>query len=373
MSLLTLILFVAGFGLLIWGADFLVRGASKLALAVGISPLVVGLTVVAYGTSAPELAVSVQSSFAGVADIAVGNVVGSNIANVLLILGVSAVIAPLAVSTQLVRFEVPLMIGVSLLVLGLGWDGSIGRGNGLLLFCGGIAYTVLAIWQSRRETSANKNAPSSSSTDNEDPQVPQHSEHILFQLGLIAIGLVLLVFGANWLVDGAVEIATYFGVSQLIIGLTVVAVGTSLPEMATSVVASLRGERDIAVGNIVGSNIFNILIVLGLSGAVSPLGLTVPASALVFDIPVMIVVAFACLPVFFTGSLIARWEGALFLGYYIAYVGYLILQVTQQPLLPLFYFTMTVFVIPLTTLTLSISLFWAWQHRSDIELPTSKI
>ncbi|MCB0210096.1 MAG: calcium/sodium antiporter [Anaerolineae bacterium] len=363
MSLITLSLFVAGFILLIGGADLLVRGASKLALAAGISPLVVGLTVVAYGTSAPELAVSVQSSFAGVADIAVGNVVGSNIANVLLILGVSAMIAPLAVSIQLVRFEVPLMIGLSVLVLVLGRDGQIGRGDGLLLFAGGVAYTVFAVWQSRRENSAKKKAQAALSAEDEVPETPSHPKQILFQLGLIAIGLVLLVLGANWLVDGAVMIATHFGVSELIIGLTVVAVGTSLPEMATSVVASIRGERDIAVGNIVGSNIFNILVVLGLSGTVSPLGVAVSNSALVFDIPIMIVVAFACLPVFFTGSLIARWEGALFFGYYGAYVGYLILRAAHQPLLPAFNLTMMAFVIPLTVITLIISLVSTWHQK----------
>ncbi|MCB9101568.1 MAG: calcium/sodium antiporter [Anaerolineales bacterium] len=370
MSLLTLTLFVAGFVLLVYGAELLVRGASKLALASGISPLVVGLTVVAYGTSAPELAVSVQSSFAGAADIAVGNVVGSNIANVLLILGISALIAPLTVSLQLVRLEVPLMIGLSALVLLLGWDGRIGRTDGLFFFAGGVAYTVITVWQSRRETAARKKEqPVDPTVDNKPIGAPQ----IFFQLGLIAGGLVLLVIGANWLIDGAVTVATHFGISELIIGLTIVAVGTSLPEMATSVVASLRGERDIAVGNIVGSNIFNILVVLGLSGAVAPAGIGVSSVALNFDIPVMIAVAFACLPVFFTGSIIARWEGALFLGYYLAYVSYLILNATQQPILPAFSWVMMAFVMPLTTITLVVSVIWAWRQRIDIHVPTSKI
>ncbi|MCB0176963.1 MAG: calcium/sodium antiporter [Anaerolineae bacterium] len=370
MSLLTLTLFIAGFVLLVYGAELLVRGASKLALAAGISPLVIGLTVVAYGTSAPELAVSVQSSFAGVADIAVGNVVGSNIANVLLILGISAVIAPLMVSIQLVRLEVPLMIALSVLVLLLGWDGRIGRVDGLLFFAGGLVYTIVTIWQSRRETAARQKEQS---IDPIDEQSPAGAKQITFQLGLIVSGLVLLVIGANWLVNGAVVIATHFGVSELIVGLTIVAIGTSLPEMATSLVASLRGERDIAVGNIVGSNIFNILIVLGLSGAISPTGLEVSRSALSFDIPVMIAVAFACLPVFFTGNVIARWEGVLFLGYYLAYVAYLILNATQQPILPAFNWAMMIFVIPLTTVTLVISIIWAWHQRIDTHVPTSKI
>ncbi|MCB0168283.1 MAG: calcium/sodium antiporter [Anaerolineae bacterium] len=370
MSLVTLTFFVAGFVLLVYGAELLVRGASKLALAAGISPLVVGLTVVAYGTSAPELAVSVQSSFAGAADIALGNVVGSNIANVLLILGISAIIAPLMVSLQLVRLEVPLMIGLSALVLLLGLDGRIGRVDGLLFFMGGVVYTVLTIWQSRRETAARKKEQPI------DPTIepsPVGAKQVLWQLGLIAGGIVLLIVGANWLVNGAVALANHFGVSELIIGLTIVAIGTSLPEMATSVVASLRGERDIAVGNIVGSNIFNILIVLGLSGAVAPEGIGVSPAALRFDIPVMIAVAFACLPVFFTGNIIARWEGALFLGYYLAYVSYLILSNTHQSILPAFNLAMMAFVMPLTTVTLIVSVIWAWRQRIDINVPTSKI
>ena len=268
MDIVTLVFFIAGFVLLVFGAEQLVRGASQLAVAVGISPLVIGLTVVAYGTSAPELAVSVQSSYAGQADIAIGNVVGSNIANVLLILGVSALITPLIVAQQLIRLDVPIMIGLSVLVLVMGLDGGIGRIDGLILFAGAIAYTVFVIRQSRKE---NKAVQQEYEQEFGSSPVKMGARGIAIDLGRIVAGLALLVLGANWLVDGAIAAARFFGVSELVIGLTIVAVGTSLPEVATSVTASLRGERDIAVGNIIGSNIFNILLIVGSVAAIRPI------------------------------------------------------------------------------------------------------
>jgi cation:H+ antiporter len=348
MDLITLILFVVGLGLLVIGAEFLVRGASQLAATVGISPLVIGLTVVAFGTSAPEMAVSVQSALVGQSDIALGNVVGSNIFNVLFILGISALIVPLVVSQQLVRLEVPLMIGVSLLLLILALDGKIGRLDGLLLFVGIVAYTVLAIHQSRAES---KQIKAGYAQKFGNLQVIT-GRQVIVQLSLIIVGLALLVLGSRWLVKGAVEFATWLGVSELIVGLTIVAAGTSLPEVATSIIAALRGERDIAVGNVVGSNIFNILAVLGLSSLVAPDGVNVSPAALRFDLPVMVAVAIACLPILFTGNLIARWEGALFLGYYVAYTLYLILATVQHDALPAFSAVMLEFVLPLTVVTL---------------------
>jgi len=346
---------LAGFVLLIIGAEFLVRGASRLAVTAGISPLVVGLTVVAYGTSAPELAVSVQSAYAGAADIALGNVIGSNIANILLILGVSALIIPLVVAHQLIRLDVPIMIGLSILVWIMGFDGVIGRLDGLILVAGGITYTVFAIWQSRKE---NKLA-----TQEFEQEFGGKAKtgigHILLQIGFIIAGLILLVQGANWLVNGAVTLAKLLGISELVIGLTIVAVGTSLPEAATSVVAAIKGERDIAVGNIIGSNIFNILIVLGLTGVVATNGINVPTAALYFNIPVMIAVAVVCLPIFFTGSLISRWEGLLFLGSYAAYLGYLLLSTTQNQGLDTFDIIITGLILLLTVVVLIIPTFRA--------------
>jgi len=327
MGLSTIILFTLGFAVLVIGAEILVRGATRLAVSMGVSPLVVGLTVVAYGTSSPELAVSTLSALRGSADIALGNIVGSNICNVLLILGLSAAVTPLAVSRQLVRWDVPLMIGISILVFLFGLDGRIGRLDGMIFFAGCIIYTIWTIRQSRRETR------SALTPDNPEPSaIPAESfaRRWLGPTALSLLGLGMLVLGANWLVNGAVAIARFCGISELVIGLTIVAVGTSLPEIATSLMAGLRGQRDIAVGNAVGSNIFNILLVLGLTASVAGPGIAVPADALRFDLPVMIAVAVACLPIFITGGIISRSEGVFFLLYYLAYTGYLLLKASQN-------------------------------------------
>jgi cation:H+ antiporter len=357
MDTVTGILFIIGLVALIVGAELLVRGAARLAVGFGISPLVVGLTVVAFGTSSPELAVSIGAALSGQADIALGNVIGSNIFNVLFILGVSALIGALVVAQQLIRLDVPLMIGVSFLLLLLGLDGRIGRLDGLLLFAGVVIYTVFAIRQSRKESK-----PVVAEYDHEYGQERRTGLwQALRSIGLVIVGLLLLVVGARWLVDGAVSIARALELSELVIGLTIVAVGTSLPEVATSVIASLRGERDIAVGNIVGSNLFNILAVLGLSAVVAPNGVYVPSAALEFDIPFMIAVAVACLPIFFTGHRIARWEGALFLAYYVAYTIYVILDAAMHDALPAYSTVLLEFAVPLTALTLGVLAVRAWR------------
>lgn len=349
MSLITILMLLLGLAFLVGGAEVLVRGAANIASAAGISSLVVGLTVVAFGTSSPELAVSVMSAFKGQADLAIGNVVGSNIFNVLFILGLSALIVPLIVAQQLVRFDVPIMIGVSVLLLLLGMDGRIGMLDGLLLTAGVLGYTIFLIRQSRRE----KNAEVKAEYDNNfaaKPSAPGWIKNISFVL----VGLAGLMLGSKWLVDSAVIIAQSFGVSELIIGLTIVAAGTSMPEVATSVVAALRGERDIAVGNVVGSNIFNILCVLGISSVVSPDGIHISRAALAFDIPVMIAVAVACLPVFFSGYVISRANGALFLAFYGAYLAYLILTAARHEALGTYQAAMMYFILPITAVTLAI-------------------
>lgn len=358
MDIAVLGLLVAGLALLVVGAEALVRGASKLAAMVGISPLIIGLTIVAYGTSAPEMAVSVMSSYTQ-PDIAVGNVVGSNIFNVLLILGLAAIVSPLLVAQQLIRMDVPIMVGVSILMLVFGLDGKISRSDGVILFILGIVYTVFLIYQSRREQN----------TDVQDEYAREYGDNTrsprkwVINIGYIVGGLVLLVLGSNWLVSSATSIARTLGVSELVIGLTIVAAGTSLPELATSVVASFRGERDIAVGNVVGSNIFNILAVLGLAASIAPDGINVSNAVLRFDAPVMIAVAFACLPIFASGNLIDRWEGILFAGYYVAYTVYLILYSTNHDLLPIFSDVMLFFIIPITVITLG-TVLWRARGRS---------
>jgi cation:H+ antiporter len=340
-------LFVVGLVFLIIGAEALVRGASRMAAVLGISPLVIGLTVVAFGTSSPELAVSVKSALSSQASIAVGNVVGSNILNILFILGISALIVPLVVSRQLVRNEVPLMITLSIIVLILSLDEILSRTDGLMLVAGLVIYVWFLIYQSRKESIGLREGYARDL----GAEVNTRASWVK-NIGLVFGGLVLLVLGSRWLVDSAVSFARYLGVSELVVGLTIVAAGTSLPEVVTSVIAAIRGERDIAVGNVVGSNIFNIMGVLGLAAIVAPSGIEISTAVIRFDLPVMIVVALACLPIFFTGGVISRQEGVLLLGYYVAYTLYLVLAASHHDALPRFSAVMLYFVIPITVVTM---------------------
>lgn len=356
------LLLLAGLAILTGGAELLVRGASRLAAAVHISPLVIGLTIVAYGTSAPELAVSVQSALNGQADIALGNVIGSNIFNVLFILGVSAVIVPLVVHQKLVWLDVPIMIAVSFAVLFMALDGRIGRVDGLILVAGAIGYTVWAITQSRRETKAV--AAHYAEEFSKVPVPAAGGAGIVIQVVYVAAGLALLILGARLFLGAAVDIARTLGLSELVIGLTIVAAGTSLPEVATSVVAAIRGERDIAVGNVVGSSIFNILVVLGVASVVSVDGVQVADAALRFDIPVMIAVALACFPLFFTGHMISRWEGVIFLAYYAAYTGFLVLHAMQSPFKENYSTALLWIALPLTTVGIVFSFWQSLRQRT---------
>ena len=344
----TLLMFAAGLGLLVAGAEALVQGAARLARRLGISPLVVGLTIVAMGTSAPEMAVSVAAALSGSTEMAVGNVVGSNIFNVLFILGLAALIAPLVVHLQVIRQEVPIMIGASLLLVLLSLDGRIGFAEGALFVLLLAGYTVFLIWQARR-------APPEPEYDEETAPhgwMQCMADRGWVQALLVLAGLALLVLGSRWMVEAATVFARALGVSEVVIGLTIVAAGTSLPEVAASVAAALRGHRDMAVGNVVGSNVFNILGCLGLTALVAPGGLPVPDAVLRFDLWVMLAALLVCVPVFVTGREIARWEGGLMLGYYVAYVGYLILAAQHHAALPVYSAVMLFFVVPLTAVTL---------------------
>jgi cation:H+ antiporter len=252
------------------------------------------------------------------------------------------------------------MIGASLLTLLLALDGRIGRLDGTLLFAGVVAYTVFAVRQSRGENAAVRAEYDEAVASGKRPR---HAGRWLLDAGAVVIGLGLLVLGARWLVAGAVAAATALGVSELVVGLTVVAMGTSLPELATSVLAARRRQCDIAVGNVVGSNLFNLLAVLGLGSAVAPGGVPVARAALTFDLPVMIAVAVACLPIFFTAHRISRWEGWLFLAYYGAYVAYLVLASTEHDALPGFSAALGWFALPLTAVTLALLAFRAARSR----------
>ena len=344
MNPITFLTLIAGLLLLVIGAEFLVKGASRVAAILQIPPLIIGLTIVAYGTSAPEMSVSIMSSFSEQgADIAIGNVVGSNICNILLVLGLSSVVAPLIVTKQIIRSDVPIMIGVSLLLFLFVIDGKLSRVDSIILFIGGILYTLSLIYQSNKQgTEQDEFTEEYSFSGKVTPVV--WLKNIVFIVG----GSGLLILGSQWLVDSAVAIAESFRVSKLLIGLTIIALGTSLPELATSVVASFRGERDIAVGNVLGSNIFNILAVLGIAGIVAPNGITVSPAIINFNAPVAIAVAFACFPIFYSGRQIDRWEGLLFLFYYLAYNGYLILDALDHKFLALYTMIMLLAVVPAT-------------------------
>ncbi|MBY0585993.1 calcium/sodium antiporter [bacterium] len=326
--MMTLTLLVVGLLVLTLGAELLVKGSSRLAAAVGISPLVIGLTIVAYGTSTPELVVSISSGLRGQDDVAIANIVGSNIFNVLAILGLCAVILPLHVSSQLIRIDVPIMIASSFLCWFVSYDGRVGKVDGAILTALIVIYTVWSILKSRKETK--EVAAEYEAEYGEAKSGGRSSKAILLDLFFIAAGIGCLIIGGRWFVDGSIELARYLEVSELIIGLTIVAAGTSMPELATSIVATIRGERDIAIGNVVGSNIYNILCILGIASLVTPNGLAVNPLMMRVDIPVMTLVAIACFPIFFTGLKISRWEGLLFLMGYIAYTGYLIWSAQVQ-------------------------------------------
>ena len=364
MSALTVAALAVGFALLIGGGEVLVRGAGGLAATLGISPLVVGLTVVAFATSAPEFAVSVDAALSGYPGLAVGNVVGSNIANILLILGLTAIVAPLVATSRIVRVDIPIMVLFSLVLLLVALDGTISFLDGLLLFAGLVASVVATIVISRKQSGGRAAAASkepvgdgavddSSGSDSADETRSSGvaaSHPVLVSSALVIVGVVMLVVGARLLVTAASDLAAAWGMSDLVIGLTVVAVGTSLPELATSMVAAIRGERDLAIGNIVGSNMFNIGAVLGMTSLIAPI--EIAAGAIRFDLPIMLAVSLALLPIAFTGLAIARWEGVLFTGFYAAYIAYVVLQAADHDALGPFSAAMLWFVIPITALWL---------------------
>lgn len=342
------VLVPSGLLLLVLGAELLVRGASRLAVAVGVSPLIIGLTVVSAGTSSPEVAIALQSAQSGNANIALGNVVGSNIFNILVLLGLSAVLVPLVVAQRLIRLDVPLMIGLSTVTLLMAIDGRMSRSEGALLLGCAALYTVFVIVQGRRE-SAEVEAEYQAEFGATTGKTPGR---LLLNGVFVVAGLGALVIGARWLVDGASVLARSLGIGEVVIGLTIVAIGTSLPEVATSVTAVLRGERDIAVGNAIGSNILNLALVLGLTAFLAPTELAVPTGVLTFDLPIMLAVAIAALPIAFTGLVIARWEGMLFLFYYGAYLVYLTLDAGRHNVAPLFRDALFWYVTPLILVTL---------------------
>jgi cation:H+ antiporter len=343
----TIFFFIAGLIILILGADLLVRGASRLAAAFGVSPLAIGLTIVAIGTASPEIAVSMRAAINGQGDLTLGNVLGSNIFNILFILGLTSLVAPIVIAEQLIRKDAPIMLGVSLLTFALAFDGNISALDGGLLLVLLVAYTVFALRQSRAENKEVQNEYADEFAQKE----PTTAKTIAVNAFFIVLGLGLLVLGSNWLVDSAVVIAKALGVSELIIGLTIVAVGTSLPEVATSVIAALKKESDIAVGNAVGSNIFNLLGVLGAGAVFSPNGISVATRVLEFDFLAMVFVALVTLPIFYIDNRISRIEGGLLLTCYVLYLSHVILEASQSSIIPMFNLFLLVFA-PVTIIAL---------------------
>ena len=306
-------LILVGLVLLCLGAEGLVRGSASLALRAGVTPLVVGLTVVAFGTSSPEMVVSTKAAFLGQGSIALGNVVGSNIFNIAVILGLSALVRPLKVNVQLIRFDMPVMIAVSLLACFMFRDDAISRGEALILFVGVLAYTTVVVRMARREHSAVLNKEFEEGT-------PHTSKSVWLDAVFVLGGLGLLIVGARFFVLGAVDLAHVWGVSEAIIGLTIVSAGTSMPELATSMVAAFRKQEDIAIGNIVGSNIFNILAILGVSGLIHPYA---AGGVTPLDFTFMLGTSIILLPLMRWGLRLNRYEGLLFLALYGAYLAVL--------------------------------------------------
>lgn len=345
--LTTILFFTGGLVILIVGAELLLRGASRLAAAFGISPLVIGLTIVATGTASPEIAVSLQAAVNGQGDLTLGNVLGSNIFNILFILGVTSIAAPIVIAEQLIRMDAPIMLAASILVLALALDGNLGLLNSLVLLACLAGYIAFALIQSRRESQKVQNEYAQEYAAKQARTTKNTVTNILF----IVAGLALLAVGSRWLVDSAVTIARMLRVSELIIGLTIVAVGTSLPEVTTSLMAALKKQSDIAVGNAVGSNIFNLLGVLGMGALLAPGGIPVSGRVLQFDFLVMIFVALVSLPIFYLDNRISRVEGALLFIYYMLYLVYIILQAIGSPALPVLTW-FAVFFVPVTFLAL---------------------
>ena len=359
---MNLALFLGGLALLLVGAELLVRGAGQVAREFGISSLVVGLTVVAWGTGSPELASGLTADFTNHPSLNVGNVVGSNIANILLVLGFAALFNPLRVPRRLVRFDVPLMIAVSYLTLGFARDGRISLNEGLVFVSALFVYTIWTIRASRSAQRAMVEERAREVVGG--PSQGDSAQSTLVVCGvMITGGLALVVLGSAGFIRGAAELARALGLPELVIGLTIVAIGTSLPELATSAVAAAKGERDIAVGNAIGSNIFNLLAVLGICAVVTPGGIEVPYTALNFDMPIMIAVAIASLLVFSAGHIMTRWNGALFLVLYAAYIAYIVLKADQHTAFSSFNTTITMFVLPLAALTLLVLVYQSWHKR----------
>lgn len=330
MALPAWVIFLAGLVIIVLGAELLLRGASRIALLLGIPPIVIGLTIVSVGTSAPELAVGLTAVAEGKGALAVGNIAGTNMLNILFILGLSAWIRPLPLRLLSIRLDVPVMIATAAVLIVMSADRVITRVEGLVLVVAAIPYTVALIYLSRRESaSARREFAEEYRTELAipPPGAPLPARRlpvIAWSAVLLVVGIALTVLGAELLVSGAIDIATALGVSDAVIGLTIVAIGTSAPELATTLVATWKDDRDVAVGNLIGSSIYNVLVILGITCAASPGGAELTAEILLIDLPLAALVAIVCLPVFRSGRMVSRREGGAFVVAYLLYLGSLL-------------------------------------------------
>ncbi len=321
----TLLAVVVGLVALVLGAELVVRFGSRLARRLGVPPLLVGLTIVSIGTSAPELAVGIDAVRSGAASLAIGNIAGTNVVNLLLILGLSAAVRPLVLRLQTLRLDLPAMALASLLVLLLAVDGTLSVVDGVILASVAVVYTALLVVFARRESLV-----VASEFAEEYPPEPRRRAPaaVTLHLVMLLVGLVVIVQGADWLVHGATDLARAVGVSDAVIGLTVVAIGTSAPELATTVISTIRGDRDIAIGNLIGSSTYNVTLILGTSLLFAPGHVPVDAELVMIDLPLMVVVSLVCVPVFLTGRRVSRTEGVAFVVAYAAYLTFLLVART---------------------------------------------
>lgn len=313
------LVFLGGVVIVVLGAEILLRSAARIAAMLGISPIIIGLTIVSVGTSAPELAVGLTAVHEDKGPLAVGNIAGTNILNILFILGLSAAIRAYPIRLQSIRLDVPVMIGSALALIIMSLDGLLTPTEGALLLLAALFYTIVLIRESRRESRSMQKE-----FREEFGTTPVPARERSFQYGvhstLLLTGMALTVLGADFLVAGASSVASIYGVSDAFIGLTIVAIGTSAPELATTLVATYRDDRDVAVGNLIGSSIYNILVILGLTMLLSPGGVDVGRDILMIDLPLALMVALVCLPVFRSGSMVSRTEGVFFVVAYLAYM-----------------------------------------------------
>ena len=384
-------LIIVGLAGLLVGGELLVRGATVIAKSLGMSSLIIGLTVVSIGTSAPELAICLDSAFKDKPEIALGNVLGSNIANVLLILGITALVVPIAIRKKIVSREVPIMIGVSVLFSALAYDGMIGFRDGVILLVTMVGFLLFQFAMVRREKkrriseekiAAEKIAAEKLDSEHSDSDLEKSAAEIedekkrdrkgrsvVFEMGLsivtLSIGVALLWLGAGWMVKGASNFAESLGVSQLVIGLTIVAIGSSAPEIVTSLVAAFRGQAEMAVGNVIGSNVSNIALLMGATATVSS-GVVVPDAALQFEIPVLLASAIACLPIFASGNRISRLEAVVFLLCFIGFLGCLYIRSSTEYSLPRMSPMGWQITLPLVAVTLAIVVFRTLKRRKAL-------